>query len=131
MISLRYQWLRDELAVCRLDADAPWPNWLPTRGFTSVTRTDDELSIVCAGADVPKEIKAERGWTALQVLGPLPFDAVGILRRIAEPLADAGIPIIAIGTFDTDYVLIKHAQVSVVDTVLFRSGLSLVGPLSK
>ncbi len=131
MISLRYQWLRDDLAVCRLDADAPLPNWLPTGGFTSVTRTDHELSIVCAGAVVPDGIQAERGWTALQVLGPLPFDAVGILRRIAEPLADAGIPIIAIGTFDTDYVLINQAQVRAVDAILVRSGLSLVDPLSK
>ena len=98
------------------------PDWLPTSGFTSVTRTEDELSLVCDAAAVPEDVKTERGWSCLKVLGPLPFDAVGILRRFAEPLADAGIPIIAIGTFDTDYVLVKRNQREETDGRLAAAG---------
>jgi hypothetical protein len=123
MEPLRYRWLPDELAVCRLSSVVPVPEWLPAHGFTSVTRTATELSIVCAEVVVPAEVKAERGWQVLEVLGPLPFDAVGILRRLTEPLADAGIPIIAIGTFNTDYVLVKEAQIALADKVLAAAGL--------
>ena len=126
METLRYRWLPDALAVCRLAPDEPVPDWLPTVGFTTVTRTDEELSMVCDASAVPDDVRAERGWRCLQVLGPLPFDAVGILRRFAEPLADAGIPIIAIGTFDTDYVLVKQTQTAAADEALEAAGLSLV-----
>lgn len=123
MMPLRYRWLSAELGICRLSAADPVPAWLPTVGFTTVTRTHEELSVVCAAAVIPSDVRAEQGWTALHVLGPLPFEAVGILRRLAEPLAAAGIPIIAIGTFDTDYVLVKQSQVGLVDQTLAAAGL--------
>ena len=126
MDTLRYEWLPDELSVCRLAADERVPVWLPIRGFTTVTRTDEELSIVCASSAVPTGVRSEHGWTVLKVLGPLPFEAVGILRRLADPLAMAGIPIIAIGTFDTDYVLVKRGQEEAADEALAASGLLLV-----
>ena len=124
---LRYGWQAEELAVCRLESAAAVPAWLPTEGFSNVTRTSEELSLVCAASAVPLGIKRERGWVALKVLGPLPFDAVGILRRFAEPLADAGIPIIAIGTFDTDYVLVPLDQRAAADTALAAAGLTRLG----
>ncbi|GAB5561094.1 MAG: ACT domain-containing protein [Synoicihabitans sp.] len=126
MDTLRYVWIPDELAVCRLPKDSPVPDWLPTEGFTCVTRTDDELSIVCESREVPPGIKSERGWRALKVLGPLPFDAVGILRRFVAPLADAGIPIIGIGTFDTDYVMVRADQIDSANVALAKAGLVAV-----
>ncbi len=126
MKPLRYRWLGDELAVCRLEPTAAVPAWLPASGFTSVTRTADELSVVCAASAVPRTIKCERGWAALKVCGPLPFDGVGILRRFAEPLADAGIPIIALGTFDTDYVLVQWSHRETADSALVAQGLAEV-----
>ena len=123
MAELRYEWLADELAICRLAPASPVPDWLPLSGFTTVTRTSEELSVVCRAEAVPTDVKSETGWAALKVLGPLPFDAVGILRRIATPLADADIPIIAIGTFDTDYVLVKAVQKPEADRVLSKRGL--------
>lgn len=123
MQELRYSWLAENLAVCRLPANSALPPWLPPAGFTSVTRTVDELSIVCAASVVPADVQMERGWRALKVLGPLAFDAVGVLRQIASPLADAGIPIIAIGTFDTDYVLVQQRQVAEADRVLGAAGV--------
>lgn len=128
MDELHFEWLEDELAVCRLAPTSPVPVWLPSTGFTTVTRTAEELSVVCRAAAVPAGVKSESGWAALKVLGPLPFDAVGILRRFAAPLADADIPIIAIGTFDTDYVLVKEIQKSKADRVLAKQGLICGSP---
>ena len=122
MDELRYEWLEDQLAVCRLEPTSPLPDWLPAQGFTSVTRTTEELSVVCRAEAVPAGVKSETGWAALKVLGPLPFDAVGILRRFAAPLADADIPIIAIGTFDTDYDWVRSDQIEFASTVLARAG---------
>ena len=123
MDELRYEWLEDQLAVCRLEPTSALPDWLPAQGFTSVTRTTEELSVVCRAEAVPAGVKSETGWAALKVLGPLPFDAVGILRRFAAPLADADIPIIAIGTFDTDYVMVQHSHREKADGCLAAAGL--------
>jgi hypothetical protein len=100
----------ERLAICRLGAADAIPPWAASSRFSSITRTDDELSVVCADADAPPEIRQDRGWRAFQVEGPLPFEATGILAAIAAPLAAAGIPIFAISTFDTDYVLVKDAD---------------------
>lgn len=99
--------LTDRLAVCRLDAADPIPAW-GTRGpMVSITRTREELSVTCPENDVPEGIRAERGFVPLKVEGPLDFALTGVLASVAGPLADAGISLFAIATFDTDYVLVK------------------------
>ena len=98
------------LAICRLDADAPIPDWASGAGFVSITRTADELSIVIAEERVPDDVRCERDWKALKVDGPLGFSLVGVLVSICRPLTDAGISVFAISTFDTDYVIVKHAH---------------------
>jgi hypothetical protein len=102
--------LDDRLAVCRLDPQAAIPAWATGKPFCSITRTGDELSIVCPERCVPAGVACEQGWRALKVAGPFDFTAVGILAALAQPLAEAGIPILAIGTYDTDYVLVKESQ---------------------
>ena len=99
--------LPDLFAVCRLDAGAPIPSWVTTGDLLSLTRTRDELSIVCA-QQVPEYVRCERNWRALKIEGPLDFALTGILASLAAPLAQAGISIFAISTFDTDYVLVKQ-----------------------
>jgi hypothetical protein len=100
--------LSEHFAVCRLEADARIPEWvMQEQHFFSITRTTDELSIVCRQAIVPDGIKVEKDWKALKVEGPLDFSLTGILASLANPLAEAKISIFAISTFDTDYVLIK------------------------
>jgi hypothetical protein len=118
-------------AVCRLPADAAVPLWASAPGgFTSVTRTADELSIVCEKARVPApqpgSVRGEGGFALLKIHGPFPLDAVGILAAMAEPLANAGISILAIGTFDTDYLLVKRAQAARAVVALTQSGHTLV-----
>src|SRR4051812_18016096 len=105
--------LSERLAVCRLDAGAEVPPWAwagagaGAGAFVSVTRTRDELSVVAAEADVPEGVQAERGWRALRVAGTLDFGLVGVLASLCVPLAGAGVPVFAVSTFDTDYLLVQ------------------------
>jgi uncharacterized protein len=75
--------------------------------LVAVVRTAAELSIVCPDGAVPDGVRAERGWRALVVDGPLDMVMTGVLAALALPLADAGVPILAIATYDTDYVLVR------------------------
>jgi len=103
---LRLVVLLGEFSVWRLAADAPLPSLQPGN-FLSITRTDDELSIVSASANVPVEADAETGWSCLLVEGPLAFEMTGVLAGLSAPLARAGVPIFVVSTYDTDYLLVK------------------------
>jgi hypothetical protein len=122
MSPLRLAIFPDTLAVCRLAAGDAFPHWLPPHGFLSVTRTPDELSIVCPQDTMPAGVRCEPGWRALAVAGPLDFGLTGILVSIAAPLAEAGISIFAISTFDTDYVLVKAERLDDAVEALRRAG---------
>jgi hypothetical protein len=96
------------LALCRLDPSATIPAWTSsTKTFLTISRTPAELSIVADESAVPIEQVAQRGYRALRVEGPLSLDLVGIAANIAGALANASVPIIPIGTYDTDYVLVQ------------------------
>ncbi len=122
-ITLRFSLLEGRFAVCRLAADSEVPEWV-SRGdqFTSITRTSDELSIVCAEDSVPRDGKAERGWLCVKLHGPFSFSETGILTAFVNPLSDRGMSIFAISTFDTDYVLIKEEFWSRAQKVLEEAG---------
>src|SRR3954449_9863057 len=98
------------LSVCRLKASERVPSWALElhEGFVSITRTPDELSIVCPEEAVPPDTTSEDGFRALKVPGPIPFETTGVLAGLAQPLADAGITIFAIATYDTDYILVRE-----------------------
>jgi hypothetical protein len=121
-MSLTLSLLPDAYAICRLEPEATIPAWAKAGGFISITRTRDELSIVCLEADVPKSVKADRGWRSFKVEGPLDLSLTGVLASLANPLAEARINIFAISTFDTDYLLVKEDKVSGAAEVLVRSG---------
>lgn len=102
--------LPDNMAVARLAATAPLPDWALSNAFFAITRTPDELSILCPNDSIPADALAERGWRCLQVAGPLDFGLVGVLAALVGPLRDAGVSVFALSTYDTDYVLVKEAQ---------------------
>jgi len=114
--------LPEQLAVCRLASDAPLPIWSLTGPFISITRTADELSIVCLDESVPIGTTVERGWRYLKVEGPLDFALTGILADLAGALAAAGISIFAVSTFDTDYLLVKEETLPEAIAVLGAAG---------
>jgi enamine deaminase RidA (YjgF/YER057c/UK114 family) len=104
--------LDGRLSICRLAPSERIPSWALELhdGFVSITRTPDELSIVCPEEAVPPDTRVEEGFRALVVPGPIPFAETGVLAGIARPLAAAGISIFAVSTFDTDYVLVREAD---------------------
>jgi hypothetical protein len=105
--TLTLQIFEPELAICRLPPTSPIPAWIGDKDFVSVTRTPDELSIVCSEDRVPGEVEAERNWRMLGIKGPLDFSMTGVLASLVSPLSDAGIAVFAISTYDTDYLLVK------------------------
>jgi hypothetical protein len=118
--------LKPTFSVCRLAADAPLPSWVNQGGFTAVTRTEEELCIVCEGKFVPQDVLAERGWRAFMVAGPLDFSLVGVLASLSSALAVAGVSIFAISTYNTDYLLVKSENLNQAVAALKAEGHDLV-----
>ena len=104
--------------VCRLAADAPVPAWAAGGPFVSITRTATELSVVCRQEAVPEGVRCERGWRCLRVAGTLDFSLVGVLASLLNPLAEAGISVFVVSTFDTDYLLVKEDNLEAATEVL-------------
>jgi len=98
------------------------PAWATRASFFSVTRTEDELSVMCPEADVPEVVARERSWHALKLEGPFELSMVGILSSVAHPLAGAGASIFAVSTFDTDYVLVREEQLDLAVDALRKHG---------
>ncbi len=123
-MNIRLQVLPEAFAVCRLEPHAAVPDWAAGE-IVSITRTADELSIVCREELVPPAIRSENGWRCLKVEGPIPFATTGIAAAISSPLAAAGISVFLISTFDTDYVLVKERQLARAIDALRQSGCSI------
>ena len=124
------------LAVVRLPSSNPIPPWIlstvSTSNFVSITKTSDELSIVCPESTVPEqasspEQKIEKGWVSFKVRGPLDFGLTGILASLAAGLAAEGISIFASSTYDTDYVLVKENTADKAAEVLRKQGHAIIG----
>jgi uncharacterized protein len=129
---LKYRILPEPLAVCQLPAGARVPEWALTGGFFCVARTGDEVSIVCSLANEERHIsdgvRVEKGWVGLKLEGPFPFTMTGVLTSFLQPLAEAGIPVFVVSTFNTDYVLIKRDHLERAAKALGEAGHNRVGP---
>ena len=107
--------LPETYAIVRLHPGAELPDWVDKGPFRSVTRTDNEVSVVCRDRDVPEGESAERGWRVIEVLGPLDFSLTGVVASLVDPLAKVEIPLFVISTFETDYVLVRGGDLD--DTI--------------
>ena len=96
---LRLVILPERLTVCRLDAKAPIPEWATGESFLSISRTREELCVICEDQFVPAGAHASRGWRGFKIEGPLDLDLVGILVSVAVPLAQSNIGILPIATY--------------------------------
>ncbi|GAB4577559.1 MAG: ACT domain-containing protein [Anaerolineales bacterium] len=119
--------LPDVLAICRLKPNDAFPTWGAAGSLLSVTRTADELSVICSETIVPDGILADKGWRALKVQGPLDFALVGVLAELAGLLASAKVSIFAVSTFDTDYILVKQTHLRGALEALRRGGHQVSG----
>ncbi len=116
---IRLEWIPGRYAVCRLDPSAAIPPWAQGGGpLLSITRSENELSIVADQDLVPADIKSERNWAAMRVQGQLDFALIGILAKLTSALAEAKISCFAISTFDTDYILVKEDNVQAAEKAI-------------
>ncbi len=118
---LKFRLLTGLYAIVRLASDAALPDWATKGDFTSVSRTAEELSIVCPTDNLPPEVHSPQRWICLKLEGPFPFWQAGVLLSFIEPLSAKNTPIFAISTYDTDYVLIPEEFTSALD-ILFEAG---------
>jgi hypothetical protein len=109
-------------AVSKLPYDEEIPSWLGNQEFSAVIRARNELSIVCMESLVPSGVLSERGWKVLEVVGPLPFSLIGIMADITRLLAEAGVSVFVLSSYDTDYLLIKQDQLKVAIDALEQAG---------
>lgn len=115
--------LSEGFSVCKLPPDA---KDVPDGAFCFRSRTDAELSLVCPTVLAPAQVLArEDEWRALRVQGTLDFSLVGILARISDVLAERQIPLFAISTYDTDYVLVKQPQFEQALEALRQNGYAI------
>jgi uncharacterized protein len=122
---LKFRQLPGSYAIVRLAPDAAVPAWATKGDFTSITRTADELSIVCPSESLPPEVRSPHRWICLKLEGPFPFSLTGVLLSFIEPLSNNAIPIFAVSTYDTDYVLVQEPDADRALDALHRAGHEL------
>lgn len=126
---MRLTILQPVFFILKLPPDEPVPSWLPDNGPFFVARTDEELSIVCPSGALPSGASfadAEHGWKCIKVEGVLDFSLTGILSSLAAPLAENGISLFAVSTFNTDYLLVKSGDIGKAKAVLEKAGHEFV-----
>lgn len=123
-MSLTLHLLPGRYAVCRLPKTHAVPD-LPKGPLINITWTDDELSIICLEDTIPEGARAYKGYRALKLHGPFPAESVGILASVLRPLADVGVFIMALSTFDTDYVLVPEMHLASAVNALANNGITV------
>ncbi len=119
---LIFRQLSEPYAILRFAPDATVPEWATRGEFHSITRTSEELSVVCPAANLPDDEHSPHRWICLKLVGPFAFSLTGVLLSFIEPLSANGVPIFAISTFDTDYVLIQEEFAGLALSTLQRAG---------
>lgn len=120
--NLTLELLFEAFAVAQLGGGSQVPAWAHNGALASVTRTPTELSIVCAEASVPSDVRAQRSFRCLRIVGPIDFSEIGVLESLARPLAKTGISIFALSTYETDYLLVAALDIERALSALSEAG---------
>ena len=118
--------LPERMAVCRLDPAAAIPDWIAEIGFYSIIRTEEELTIVCPETHIAPGISSEAGWRCFRVQGLLDFSEIGIIFSLTRPLAENGISVFVISTFNTDYLMVKDKDLAKAIDALTAEGHEII-----
>ncbi|HOA41066.1 MAG: ACT domain-containing protein [Halanaerobiales bacterium] len=114
--------LEDRFAICKTDNNLPIPIWiLGSRDFYSITRTEEEMSIIVKESSAPQDVEKEVGWRAFKIEGILDFSQTGILSSLSGLLAAEGLPVFVVSTYNTDYIFIKEKDLEKARKVLSTS----------
>ena len=119
---LQLSLLKDKYGICTLPNTAPIPDWALTQSLASITRTEKELTIVCRLEILPSQYQSDLNWRCFKIDGSFDLNQIGVIASISSPLADAGISIYVISTYDTDYFLIQEQDLEQTISVLSNSG---------
>jgi hypothetical protein len=119
------------LVIVKLPPETDTPAWAWSGSFSSVTRTRDELSVVCESSAVPTANRPSASWVRLEVEGPLPFSLTGVLAALAVPLAEAGVTLFPIATHETDHLLVPKGQVERAIDTLIEAGHEVVAAATR
>lgn len=124
--SIKLKILAQTYAIARLEPNSQIPAWADGEGFVSISRTDDELSIVCLEERVPDDVHKDAGWSCFKLLGPFAFGETGIVLSVIKPLSENGIGIFVVSTFDGDHLLVKADDLEKARALLTGAGHSIV-----
>jgi uncharacterized protein len=125
-VSVRLRPLPGIYAVARLAPAAPIPAWAEGEGFSSISRSGTELSILCRAERVPAEVQQDAGWRCWELVGPFAFDETGIVLSVIRPLSEAGLGIFVVSTFDGDHLLVKAADAARAEDLVQAAGHELL-----
>ena len=114
--------------ICVFENDAPIPDWAAMTSFCSITRTQEELTIVCPQNIIPSDCEYDADWRCFRIDGSFDLNQIGVISSLAAPLAEAGISIFVVSSYDTDYILVKDQKVEQAVTVLSDNGHLIVRP---
>jgi hypothetical protein len=122
---LQLSLLKDKYGICTLPNTAPIPGWAAAQSLASITRTEKELTIVCRREIIPSQYQSDLNWRCFKIDGSFDLNQVGVISSISSPLAEAGISIYVISTYDTDYFFIQEHNLEQTISVLSGSGHSI------
>lgn len=123
---IRLKVLPELYSISRLGSKAPIPTWADGEGFVSISRSADELSIVCHQSRVPEDVQNDRDWRCVQLVGPFAFDETGIVLSVVRPLSEADLGVFVVSTFDGDFLLLKADRLPEGLAVLRGAGHSIL-----
>ena len=104
--------LFETFTIHKLSPDVSIPEEILKSNYYSVSKTENELSVVCSELIEVQSLQSSKGWKCIKVAGPFDFNLTGILAGISDILAKVNISIFAISTFDTDYILVRTQDLS-------------------
>jgi uncharacterized protein len=125
MNQLKFLVLPSEYALCRLGSDNAIPSWATASSFYSISKTPEELSVVCEAKHIPDAIQCSKGWRLLKIEAVLDLSLTGITAKFSTALADAGVNLCVIATYDTDYILVQQEKLSTATLALERAGFAV------
>ncbi len=114
--------LEGAYSLVKLDPYAGIPTWAVRGEFWAVTRSGADVSVVCATDAIPDGVESTHGWRTLQLEGPISFAQTGILDSVVEPLSHAGISILAVSAYDTNFVLVRDEDIERATATLLGVG---------
>ncbi len=125
MNQLTFELLSGTYSLCRLEPHEGVPDWVYLSTFFSVTKSREELSIICEEYLVPEHTTVEDNWRLLRIVGTLDLSLTGITAQFSTPLAEVGINICVIATYDTDYLMVKSDQILKTLQTLKKAGFEV------